>query len=136
MNKIEYKSGYNYQLTKTYTIQTNIKPPKAIKTKYASLSLDGILTVEEGYAWDGATDAFDTITFMRGSLVHDALYGLMRMELLDATIYRIQADKLLRDICLEDGMWGAKADLAYALVRKFGAKAAMRQNENTIKTAP
>lgn len=136
MNKIAYKSGYNYQLVEPYTIKTPIIPPKKITTKYASLELDGTLTINEGYAWDGATDAFDTITFMRGSLVHDAFYGLMRMGELDASVYRIQADKLLRDICLEDGMWGVKAKLVYAAVRQFAEKAAQRDSENPIIYAP
>ena len=41
---------------------------------------------------------------MRGALVHDALYQLMRLKQLDYEQYRDRADEVLRDLCKEDGM--------------------------------
>ena len=57
------------------------------------------------------------------SLVHDAMYQLMRMGEM-SNIYREEADKLLRDICIEDGMWRVRAWWVYRAVRMFGGRAA------------
>jgi len=57
---------------------------------------------------------------MRGSLVHDGCYQLMREKLLPARKRR-PADELLRLICLEDGMSRVRADYVFHAVRAFGA---------------
>lgn len=46
---------------------------------------------------------------MRGSLVHDALYQLMRMRHLDYRAHREAADEELHDICVADGMSEVRA---------------------------
>ena len=67
--------------------------------------------------------AIDTKTFMRASLVHDALCQLMRAELLPQSV-REDADKVMRKICLEDGMARFRAWYAYKVVRVAGKWAA------------
>jgi len=48
---------------------------------YLKLDGDGQFEFSKGYAWDGPSGStVDTLNFMRGSLVHDALYQLIRME--------------------------------------------------------
>jgi hypothetical protein len=61
---------------------------------------------------------------MRGSLVHDALYQLMRDEYLDRAVYRDAADRTLQKICKEDGMWSLRAWWVYQGVRLFADPAA------------
>ena len=44
-----------------------------------------------------------------GSLLHDALYQLMREGLLDHTLHREAADRILQSLCREDGMTALRA---------------------------
>jgi hypothetical protein len=124
VNCIRYGCGYKYQLRETYSVQTAIRPAQAIHTEYIDLSLDGLLTIREGYAWDGPSGpTVDTPSFMRGSLGHDALYQLLRMGLLPHSD-RALADLELRKWCLEDGMWKARAWWVYHGVDLFADFAA------------
>ena len=50
---------------------------------------------------------------MRGPLVHDALYQLMRLEELDYKTDRKYADQLLKKICRGDGMSAFRAWYVY-----------------------
>lgn len=122
---IRYKERrhYKYTLFEDYPIQTDLRPPHAISTRFIDLDLDGLLTIKKNYAWDGASGAFDTKNIMWGSLVHDALYQLMREELISLE-KREDVDWLLREICLEDGMSRIRADWVYHGVDIFGASSA------------
>ena len=73
---------------------------------------------------------------MRGSLVHDALYQLMRNNFISKVKWRKSADRELRKICLEDGMSFIRAWGVYQAVRLFGGKAASEETRKEIKTAP
>ncbi len=137
MKCIAYKSGYKYQLKETYVVRIPVIPPVAIHTEYISLETTGDLTLKEGYAWDGPSGpTIDTLTFMRGSLVHDALYQLMREGRLDHNVYREAADRTLRDICKEDGMWSVRAWWVYHGVRLFADPAANPADERPLTHAP
>ena len=132
---IKYKAGYKYQLAKDYLIPTGIKGYEA-DTKYIKHSSDGIMLIISGYSWDGASGpAIDTKNFIRGSLVHDSLYELMRLGLLP-TGARKQADLLLKKICLEDGMSKIRAAWVYWAVQRFAKRSAMPENRKPIQTAP
>jgi len=131
---IFYKSGYKYQLCRNYTINTGIKDLVFdIKSPYIDLSKHGMLTIRAGYAWDGATCAIDTKNFMRGSLVHDALYQLIDEKYLDQK-YRLSADKLLFRILRADGMGWFRSKLVYFGVRIFGEK--FMAQPNPVLIAP
>ena len=81
---ILYREGYKYQLASTYRVQTNILPIADIVTDYILLSVTGFFTIRQGYAWDGPSGpTIDTKSAMRGSLVHDAGYQILRLGLLD-----------------------------------------------------
>ena len=136
MKCIAYKGGYKYLLQEPYLIQTNIIPGVGIYTGYASLDTFGLLAIQKGYAWDGPSGpTIDTPDFMRGSLVHDVLYQLMREGHLDYC-WREQADKLLQTICLEDGMPAIRAWWVYKAVRWFGGKGASKDIFHKLKYAP
>jgi len=140
-DKIKYTSGYKYQLYEDYSA-TNGKPLQTTITGYdicldfIRLTPDGLLDIKKGYAWDGASGpTIDTDSTFRGSLVHDALYQLMREDLIGQH-NRIIADCYLRDICIEDGMWKWRANLWYDGVRKFAMSAANAEADREILTAP
>jgi hypothetical protein len=85
-----------------------------------------MLMIRKGYSWDGGSGpCYDTKTVMRGSLIHDALYQLLRLGLLFPT-YRKAADRLLKLICLEDGMNRFRAAYIYRAVRLFAGYAAKK----------
>ena len=133
---IKYTDGYKYQLAEDYQIMTDIMPEKLIDTPLLRLDVDGLLTIRRGYAWDGASGpTIDTKSSMRGALVHDAFYQLMRMDLLGQH-NREAADCLLRDICIEDGMLTLRAKLWYFCVRKFAMPSANAESDREILTAP
>lgn len=135
-DKIFYRDGYKYQLAADYCLQTGIYPPADIRTDFIALSAAGELTVSRGYAWDGPSGpTVDTPDFMRGSLVHDALYQLMREGLLDPQ-WRDAADGLLEKICLADGMPLARARYVYRALVVAGGPAADPRNNKPVLTAP
>ena len=83
-----------------------------------------MLTINKGYSWDGPSGpTFDSSNFMQGSLVHDALYQLIREGVLP-TDERKRADEIMREICLQDGMSKFRAWYLYRGVRRFGASSA------------
>lgn len=137
MGCIAYKAGYKYQLKEEYVARIEIKPGALIDTEYLALTPEGMLTVRKGYAWDGPSGpTIDTLNFMRGSLVHDALYQLMREHHLDKDQYRETADRLLQKICQEDGMSALRAWWVYQGVRLGGDPAADPANDKPLIRAP
>jgi hypothetical protein len=133
---MQYRSGYKYQLHRNYSVVTSIKPPVTIDTKYIWLFADGGMTIKSGYAWDGASWAIDTNSFMRGSLEHDALYQLCREGHLDPVEFKDPIDRLLQSICREDGMFKARAWWVYKGVKRGGWSSTSRRSVRKIKTAP
>lgn len=107
-----------YRVLETFQVQTNIIPDKPIKTAFSSLSKDGLLTIEKGFCWDGATGYFDRDTIMRASCIHDAFCNWQEMGLLEVK-HRKQADKMLRQHCLEDGMSELEAAIVYRAVKRY-----------------
>ncbi len=129
---MKYRKGFKYQLAEDYQIKINICPVDPIKLDFISLTSDGMLSILKGYAWDGASGiTIDTKSSMRGALVHDALYQLLRMKLINAC-WRTYADELLRDICIEDGMYKWRANMWYEAVNKLAAFAADPKNTKKI----
>lgn len=134
--QIHYKAGYKYQLHDTYTILTTIRPEAPIKTRYLSLSMEGELRIRYGYCWDGPSGpTWDTLSSMRGSLVHDALYQLMRMEFLDHK-WKKAIDLLFERILVEDGMWAWRARIWYRGVATLAEGATLPENKKEVLTAP
>ena len=116
--------GYKYDLVGQYAIFIDYGS-NGIFTDYINLFPNGKLVIAKHYAWDGPSGpTIDTKNFMRGSLIHDVLYQLMREELLPRC-YRKYADQLLRKICLEDGMSKFRAWYVYHAVRLFAKQSSM-----------
>ena len=117
---------YKYQLTEEFRLKIDLaRFPTTIAVPNEYLCFMGHdLVISSGYAWDGPSGpAIDTKTFMRGSLVHDALYQLLRLEavkLSDLHEARKYADELLVELCRQDGMNRFRAWYVYWVVRYFG----------------
>lgn len=137
MEYIFYKKGYKYQLNVDYSTNIPVKPDSNINSDYIVLSSDGDLTIKKGYAWDGPSGpTVDTLNFMRGSLVHDALYQLMREGRLDKDKQRKPADRLLQKMCREDGMSSMRSWWVYQGLRLGGGPAADQENKKPVVKAP
>ena len=103
--------------------------------EYVKIHPDGSLWLRSGYSWDGPSGpAIDTPDFMRGSLCHDALYQLIREEVLPQST-RKQADKEMNRINKEDGMFIGRRFYTFLAVRYFG-KFTSQPKKDTIYYAP
>jgi len=133
---MKYKGGFKYQLDEEYKQDIGIVRPTAIITEYLNLYCNGVLTIKRGYCWDGPSGpTIDTKNFMRGSLVHDALYQLIRMGKLEF-LWRNHADKLLRSMCRKDGMSAIRAWYVYRGLFRFGGSSALPENKKEMMVAP
>lgn len=138
MKFIRYTDGYKFQLEEPYQHATGMTPaPGAPGNRFVGMSPDGLLTIAAGYAWDGASGpAINTKTILKGSLVHDACYQLIRLGVVP-TEQRDTADRLLREICQQAGMWPPRAWWVYQAVHLFGGRYLASEGQgNTVMTAP
>jgi len=150
---IYYKEGFGYQTTAPHAVQTGIRQPFYLQTPDGFLTLhpDGWLFVTRGYSWDGPSGPCKFLSqlpglgrlyrryclrqLLRGSLVHDALYQLIRAELLPPTA-RAAADTLFRRILIEDGVSWLRAWWIFQGVRRFASYAASPRNKKPVLEAP
>jgi len=127
VRQIKYKRrrGFKYILYRETSYPTGIIPEtESPDLSWAALDKNGLLTVRKGYTFDGPSGpTIDTSDFMRGALIHDALYQLMREEVLPQSA-RKRADEILHEICVADGMSKFRAWYVYSAVRTFAAESA------------
>lgn len=117
---IHYRKGYKYTLAGNHIYHVDIRPAESIRAGYVHLNIAGVLWIKSGYAWDGCSGpTWDDKTNMRGGLIHDALYQLMRLGLLPVSC-KEAADRELQKACVEDGMFKIRAWYYYQAVSKFG----------------
>ncbi len=122
---------YKYQLKDDYMVKISLKPEENISTDFIKLDSERNLTIKAKYAWDGPSGpTIDTRNFMRGSLVHDALYQLMREKHINID-KRDEADQLLKQQCIKDGMSRIRAWIVYKAVKWFGKKSAFPSDEQS-----
>jgi hypothetical protein len=126
--KYQNTKGWKYRLMEELSIKLGEKfilfnYMFPIENPYFGLK-DSILTIKKQYSWDGPSGpTIDTKNFMKGSLIHDALYQMMRLGYIPES-YRKEADKILRYICIEEGMSRFRAWYVYVAVRLFAGKSA------------
>ena len=96
------------------------------------------MIVKNGYAWDGTSGLIiDTDGNLRASLVHDALYQLMRNgKLKPRKKYRDKVDKLFRRMCKDDNVLSPIAQLYYEASKKLGNPSTEPANIKKTYTAP
>jgi hypothetical protein len=133
MNKACYKvlPRHKYILVKPYSYSTGFNElENKIKIDYLTLEKNGLLKFEKGFTWDGPSGpSRDTLNIMRGSLIHDGIYRLIRYGGLKYKPYKVLADRLLRKICRRDRTFWFRVLYIYIGVRLFGRRSAKPRPE-------
>jgi hypothetical protein len=129
------KRKYKYVLDRSHPFKTRITGYTII-TSFGELHADGTGIIYAGYGWDGCSGpTFDDKTNMRGGLIHDFFYQLMRLGLLPESCRGI-VDKELQEHCREDGMGKFRAWYYLEGVDHFASFAAKYGTEPPVLTAP
>ena len=134
-----YKKGYGNRLHEKFELY--IPDSMTDKTitgsdNYVVLEPDGLMKFRRGYSWDGASGpTIDTKNTIRGSLVHDGLYQLMRENKLNRK-HRNLVDKLLRQHLREDKMSRFRAWYWYKGVYIGAKKASLERSKRKVLSAP
>ena len=127
---------WKYRLESKYQVSVGFYEQKAERGNEFVWLDHGFLTISEGYAWDGPSGpVLHTRTWMRASLVHDALYQLIREDHLPREMRKV-VDDLMYAHLLEDGMGRFRAWYSYRGVRLFGGRAAEPRPTLGTFTAP
>lgn len=136
-SSLKYSKGFKYQVNREIWFKTKITGHSA-SWKWLSLTSDGWLYIQSGYCWDGASGpTIDSKSSMRGSLVHDALYQLMRREKIPRDEKtRQKVDEELRTWCMKDGMLKCIARVWFWAVQKFAKSASHPDNKRKTYTVP
>ena len=113
------RKKYKYVLEKESKYNVDI-PIVAFESNYLIVTNDKCLVIKKGYAWDGATGIIDSKKFLEASLVHDALYQLMRAGKIDKR-YKDDIDKMLKLFCYNAGTSKLLSWLIYMATKLFGS---------------
>lgn len=137
MSKIKYKEGYKYQLVDDYVIQTYVIPDEDLFLPFVILDTNGVLSINRGYAWDGASGpTFNTKSSMRPSLVHDCFCQFMKEGKLDYKKHSKDVHQLFYEMCKEDGMSAVRAKLWHWGVIIGQGGNPDNKDDNEIQIAP
>ncbi len=75
-----FSRGYKYVVKKPYHFTLDIKPEQECDLMFLKMDMEGNILVLPGYPWDGASGpTWDTLNSMKGSLIHDVGYRLIRL---------------------------------------------------------
>ena len=142
---MKYRKGYKYQLAENFGIPVSwhLSPPNGnIETEFIRLRKEGGVTylqIRAAYAWDGPSGpTFDTPTAMTASLIHDALYQLIREKFIpnEDGIARHAADAEFHHYCIKAGMGRVRRWYMYWALRRYAAFAADPTNVKEIIEVP
>ena len=140
------QGGYKYQLREDLVLQSSIVGYD-VDLPFIRLKEDGALIIKRGYASDGPSGpTFDMWRprklfkwlykkFLMPAVGHDALYQLLRMKMIPASL-RGNADMDLRTWCLDRGMWKTRSNWIYMSVSKGAGYAADPKNSREVLDAP
>lgn len=118
---MKYKSGYRYKLEEAYQDLLPFIVPEKIEIIGWLKAVGDELWIANGYAWDGASTGLPWTPkkWLRPSLVHDALYQLIREGQLPME-RRQDADNIFYQLLRENQVNVVLAFAAYLAVRLFG----------------
>jgi len=134
---MKYRKGYKYQLAETDSWTTCFRPAEPLRSESGriSMSMDGLMTIREGYASDGPSGpTIDRKENMYAGIGHDGLYQLMREGLLNCNQWR-RADEDYGLWLLQSGSWKITAAVnvaGLALMRGKYAQPAQRKEVFTV----
>ena len=146
MKYIERNKTYEFETAFGYNHPVPIN--EVLHTSFICLQ-DGYIGIKAGYAWDGSSipgkKFLRAITFKRydgdryckeASLVHDALYQLMRLKRL-SRIHKIPIDRLYELMCIDGGrkviIANAKLDRARIKASNWSGKKKVRKLKSLDK---
>jgi len=94
---LKYQVIYGgYMLADNFEYQTDITIEEPYTSRYIWLTRNGLLLIRKGYLWDGPSGpTLDDRQNMVPSLIHDALYELIRLGVLSKE-YKKKADYILK----------------------------------------
>ena len=140
---------YLYRISKEAQIEVPFKsglnPGQVVANEFISIEvIDSeavLLTFKPGYAWDGASGAFNTKSWVIPSLVHDGLYQFFREGLLsrslrnqaDLAMYYLLKQRMVKGNYFSKKWGGVRARLSYVAVREFGGKHTYPKSKNLKK---
>jgi len=139
---MKYYSGYDYQIAEDFSMQTKVRPTRAIKHRFFTLSKTGHLVLFIGFAWDGASGAKDTDSLMVPTAYHDVMYQMLRLGLLDRSwkevidrefkeLYEARVDKI--SWWWPSRWWGeVRDDYIYLAVDKLGGSSTKAENIRAV----
>lgn len=118
--------GISYQKLKHHKWKYLLNTPYSFPAKLGNLETDYIkidncqVTIKANYCWDGASGpCFDTRRILRGSLVHDSLYQLIREGHLERKLRKYADSKFYIEM-RDCGVGKIRAKYCYYAVRLFG----------------
>ena len=134
--EIKYISGGKHQLVEDVSFKTEIHPQDDIITRFVELKTNGLLTLKEGFFWDGASGPtpIDPPSSRRAAAIHDGLYRLAQKNLIGGETNRRKTDRIFHDYLIHDGMWNWRATIWTRMVRRFAKKSYTRRKK--VHTAP
>lgn len=136
---MKVKKGYKWQIPENHiqVLSDRWKDVGVIRRDWYEIDGPGRrLVLFKGYAFNGASGIPDDRKVVRGAGVHDALYQEMRLGGLDHNVYRNPADLELKDICINAGMWKARAYTIYLGVRVLANFAIDPSQESPMLEVP
>lgn len=95
---------YKYEVTETYYVKLHFKSKDYVKSEFYDFCYNksGWLVLKAGYRWDGASGpTIDTISTIRASAIHDAIYQMIREKKLSRD-FKAAGDKELGIVMRED----------------------------------
>jgi len=110
-----------YVLAEDYCYKNELLPNITTTSNELIKASPKQLLIKSSFEWDGPSGGITlhTTSFLRSSLVHDALYQLISKKVYPLS-FRKLADKILKQLCLEDGMPRWRAWYVYWAVRLLG----------------
>ena len=111
---------YKYQLLRMKRYNGTCLQGITLDHEYVNIK-DTIIEIRKGYMWDGVSGFIDLDSMLGGSLVHDAMYQMLRADLLEPH-HRSTADQLFKTIIKRDGTSKLLSWIAHTAVRALGGR--------------
>jgi len=117
-----YKSRRTYILETEECFQTVFRPKDIIVTMFITMYPDGRVIIRKGYSWDGVSGPVrDRPGNLMASLLHDALYQLMREGLVPSKLWAVADGEYFKQL-KKQGYWTILVIIHMVGLRYAGGK--------------